>query len=399
MRPPRRRRSVHLIALAVVSPLTAGLLLAAFPSSGGAPGQTAVLTRPVTVSTTLTVPSTVTIPGPVALPWPAAGQTVLAVQGLGTVGSSGQTDRRVPIASVAKVMTAYVLLRDHPLGPGDDGPALVVSPAEAAAYAGQAAGLQSLVKVAAGERITLRQALQALLIASADNMAQILARWDAGSPQSFVAKMNAAAAELGMGSTRYTDPSGLDAGTVSTAADQLILARRVLDVPELMTIAGQSRAVIPVAGTIRNYNTLLGQDGIIGIKTGSTTPAGGCLMFAAQREVGGRVVTLYGVMLGQPGTRSTILPNVLAATHALVTAAGPMVQRVALVRAGQIVAVRTGPDGRRIGLVPGGDVSVVGWPGQVFSLEVSSADDGTVRLGVRDGAGAAVTTVPLIPHG
>src|SRR6266487_1044764 len=81
----------------------------------------------------------------------------------------------------------------------------------------------SLVPVAAGERISERQALVALLLSSADNMAWILARWDAGSEGAFVARMNSTASRLGMTSTRYTDPSGLARTTVSTAADQVRL--------------------------------------------------------------------------------------------------------------------------------------------------------------------------------
>src|SRR5947207_1334082 len=102
------------------------------------------------------------------LHWPGTGQATVEVAGLGSLGSSGAV-RPVPIASVAKVMTAYLVLRDHPLRPADDGPALTVSAQEAAAYDTEAAGRQSLVRVAAGEVLTERQALEALLLPSADN--------------------------------------------------------------------------------------------------------------------------------------------------------------------------------------------------------------------------------------
>src|SRR6266487_1628572 len=108
----------------------------------------------------------------------------------------------VPIASVAKVMTAYVILHDHPLAAGQSGPEIVVQPPEAAAYSAQARDGDSLVPVAAGEALTERQALEALLLPSADNMAWILARWDAGSQAAFVTRMNATARHLGMTGTR-----------------------------------------------------------------------------------------------------------------------------------------------------------------------------------------------------
>lgn len=178
----------------------------------------------------------------------------------------------------------------------------------------------SLVTVAPGETISERQALEALLLPSADNVAWILARWDAGSQNAFTAKMNAAARRLGMTSTSYTDASGLDSSTTSTAADQVRLGTAAMQVPSLAAIVGLSTAVIPVAGAIRNTNALLGQDGIVGLKTGSTQAAGGCILIAAWHEVSGRRILIVAATLGQPGTAGTILPNALQAGHSLVLA-------------------------------------------------------------------------------
>jgi D-alanyl-D-alanine carboxypeptidase len=69
-----------------------------------------------------------------------------------------------------------------------------------------------------GEKLTELRALQAMLIPPGDNIVSLLARWDAGSQAAFVAKMNAAAGSLGLRSTRYTDVSGADPATASTAA-------------------------------------------------------------------------------------------------------------------------------------------------------------------------------------
>ena len=152
----------------------------------------------------------------------------------------------------------------------------MVSPAEAAAYPRQRALGESLVEVQAGERITERDALEALLLPSADNMAWILAllgRRLTGWP--FVDRMNAQARHLGMHSTSYTDASGLAADTVSTAADQVRLGTAALKVPALAAIVAESTARVLVAGLVRNYNTLLGRHGVIGLKTGSTSVAGG----------------------------------------------------------------------------------------------------------------------------
>ena len=84
------------------------------------------------------------------------------------------------------------------------------------------------MRVRAGEKLTERQALEAMLIPSGNNIAWMLARWDAGSDGAFVATMNARARSLGLRQTRYADASGADPATVSTAADQFRLTLRAL---------------------------------------------------------------------------------------------------------------------------------------------------------------------------
>jgi serine-type D-Ala-D-Ala carboxypeptidase (penicillin-binding protein 5/6) len=254
-----------------------------------------------------------------AVAWPAAGTSAADITGYGVAEGPGAT-RPVPIASVAKLMTAYVILHDHPLSPGAPGPDITVEPSEAAGYSAQVADGDSLVAVAAGETITERQALEALLLPSADNIAWVLARWDAGSQGAFTAKMNATARSLGMASTSYTDASGLDPATTSTAADQVRLGMTAMSLPVLAAVAAMPAAVVPVAGVIRSTNTLLGQDGIVGLKTGSTQASGGCLLVAAWAEVNGHDTLLVAAAFGQPGTAGTILPNALQAGHDLVLA-------------------------------------------------------------------------------
>ena len=234
-----------------------------------------------------------------ATAWPAYGQA--AVQ----IGESriqlGPNQHEAPIASVAKVMTGYLVLRDHPLTDGDEGPAIRLTAADVADTERRSARRESVVPVAAGEELSERQALQALLLPSANNIAVVLARWDAGSTGRFVARMNAAARRLGMTHTRYTDPSGYDDGTVSTAADQLRVVDAAMRLPAFANIVATSTATLPVAGTVRNTDALLGRSGFIGVKTGSDRAAGGCFAFRAIRLVHGRRTVITGVVLGQPG--------------------------------------------------------------------------------------------------
>jgi D-alanyl-D-alanine carboxypeptidase (penicillin-binding protein 5/6) len=318
------------------------------------------------------LPTTFVFPGAAPhLPWPAAGQAAVSVAGVGDLGTSGPVMTPVPIASLAKVMTAYQVLTDHPLAVGQAGPAITVDHDEAAAYVRQIADNESVVPVNAGEVLTERQALQALLLASAGNVAQILARWDAGGVNAFVDRMRAAAARLGMTHTTYTDPSGLDRTTVSTAPDQLLIARAVMGLPTFAEIVAQKSAVIPVAGTVKNYNTLLGHDGVTGIKTGSTLAAGGCLMFSADVPLAGRTEHVYGVVLGQPGTSSTILPHALDAARRLVVAARSTLGTATVAAGGRRVAVVRQTMHADRELAPAADVQVVGWPGLGYKLRVS----------------------------
>lgn len=277
-------------------------------------------------------------PSPIgAISWPMAGASAAGVSAAGSAPrllAGPGAHRPVPVASVAKLMTAYVIVHDHPLVAGAAGPQIVVQPDEAAAYPAQARNGDSLVPVIAGERISERQALLALLLPSADNMAWILARWDAGSRQAFAARMNAAARRLGMTGTRYTDPSGLAASTVSTPADQVLLGRAVMAQPVLAGIVATRTAVVPVAGPVRNLNRLLGSDQIVGLKTGSTSAAGGCVLVAAWHRASGRRTLVIAAVFGQPGALSDALANALAAGRQLVLAVDHALDHPARARSG-----------------------------------------------------------------
>lgn len=232
-------------------------------------------------------------------PWPAQGQAAY-VLGSGRM-HVGPRVHEAPIASVAKVMTAYLILRDHPLHRGTHGFVLRVRPRDVRDERRRAASDQSVVPVRAGERLTERKALLALLLPSANNIAIMLARRDAGSVPRFVHRMNHTARTLAMRHSHYTDPSGYLASTRSTAKDQLRLALVALHSPVLRRMVARRHARIPVAGRIVNTDTLLGTDGFVGVKTGSTNAAGGCFEFLSWRIRHGHRVPITGVVLGQYG--------------------------------------------------------------------------------------------------
>ncbi|MFF9333783.1 D-alanyl-D-alanine carboxypeptidase [Streptomyces albogriseolus] len=305
------------------------------------------------------------------IPWPDSGQAALDVDGIGTFGSSGE-QKPVPIASVAKVMTAYVILRDHPLKSGAEGPKI---PVDALAEQQSDAGQESTVNVTEGDAISEREAIEAILIASANNVARLLARWDAGSEEAFVEKMNKAAEDLGMSDTTYTDPSGLNDTTVSTAVDQVKLARAAMEQPVFREVAAMMEYVDYKGEKHGNWNRLVGRDDVVGIKTGTTTSALGNLSFAAKKDVDGEVHRIVGAVLRQPegGEDNTILSGALDAGHQLILAGQEALRAETILKKGAVVGYADDGLGGQTPVVVTEDVKAVGWAG----LEVKLTFAGT----------------------
>jgi D-alanyl-D-alanine carboxypeptidase (penicillin-binding protein 5/6) len=297
-------RVAVLVAIIVTAATVLGYqFLAPSPSTAASPADILRNSREVVSSTV----------------WPTAGQAAFIETGQRQI-QAGPNQHPAPIASIAKVMTAYVVLRDHPLSLGEDGPTITLTDADVADTDRRRGADQSVVSIVAGEQLTELQALQALLLPSANNIAAVLARWDAGSTHRFAARMNATARALGMTQTRYTDPSGFEPATVSTAADQVRLVVRAMSVPTFSRIVATPSVWLPVAGSVHNTNRLLGLGGFVGVKTGNTDAAGGCFAFRAIRWIHGKRTTITGVVLGQPGHDQV---------EAGLTAAAAMVDRIA----------------------------------------------------------------------
>ncbi|MFD8201495.1 D-alanyl-D-alanine carboxypeptidase [Streptomyces sp. NPDC003470] len=334
------------------------------------------------------------------IPWPSAGQAALDVQGIGSFGSSGE-QKPVPIASVAKVMTAYVILRDHPLKSGAAGPEIAIDQtAEDQSEAGQ----ESTVKVYAGDKISEREALQSILIASANNVARLLARWDAGSEKAFVEKMNAAAKDLGMTNTTYTDPSGLNNTTVSTAVDQVKLAKEAMKQPAFREVAAMMSYDDYKGVNHGNWNQLVGHNNVVGIKTGTTTSALGNLVFAAKKEVGGETRTIVGAVVRQPATADEgILAAALSAGDELIRAAQDTLESSTILKKGSVVGYVDDGLGGRTPVVATQDVKAVGWPGLTVKLtfeadEVPHTAKAGTKVGtltVGDGGVSGAVKVPV----
>ncbi|WP_274919599.1 D-alanyl-D-alanine carboxypeptidase family protein [Streptomyces sp. WZ-12] len=351
-----------------------------------------------------------TVPGQLTLPWPEQGQAAVQLEGTGMIGTYGE-QKPVPTASIAKVMTAYVLLREHPLGKDEAGPTVEVD--ARAVEDGKAKDESRIEGLTVGQKFSQQDMLKMLMIPSGNNIARLLARWATGSDSeaAFIQKMNDAAKELGMKDTAYTDPSGLDDKTVSTAVDQLKLAEAVMKFDVFRAVVAIPKATIGGLGQplINNMDDLLLSElSVKGIKTGSNTAAGGTLLWAAYRTVGDKTPMILGTMLNQHvdgpdpnGANSLIL--VKENSKKIVQAVRDALTSTTIVRKGQTVGYLDDGLGRHISVVAADDLKAIGVPGMQLNPQITSdgkkpphsARTGT-EVGVLSvGNGQGATKVPV----
>lgn len=351
-----------------------------------------------------------TIDGQFSIPWPAKGQGAVRIPGSGEIGTFGE-QKPVPTASVAKVMTAYVILKNHPLKKTEPGPSIEV---DAKTVEDGTSEHESRIEgLTAGTKFSQQDMLKMLMIPSGNNVARLLARWDTGtdSETAFVEKMNAAARELGMKDTTYTDPSGLDAGTVSTATDQLKLAEAAMKDEAFRAIVALPDATVKgLPQQLINNNNLLTAQGlsIRGIKTGSSTPAGGALMWAAYKSVGDETPLILGTLMeqrvdGPDPDAVKSLALVKANSKKIIEAVRAALASAPVVRKGDTVGYVDDGLGGRTPLVATKDLDVIGVPGQQLKLTLaarSSTLPHTAEVGsevgvLTAGDGAGAKSVPV----
>ena len=352
--------------------------------------------------------SATSIPGPrPSIAWPAHGEAATEVLGVGSLGRSGGSTP-TQIASVAKMMTALLVIHQHPLSLGQGGPTLTMTPQDYQIYLQDKNAQDSVMAIAPGERLDEFQLLEALLIPSADNIATVLANWDAGSVPAFVAKMNAYAASLGLSHTHYGDPSGLTPSTTSIPSNQLQLAGLVLQNPVLAQIVSQAQATLPVAGTVYNVDYALGHDNIVGIKTGSILT--GNFVMATQIPVGSNPASAsrgeavgVSAILDQGGVQPLI--TALDAGKSMARSLQAVVRRVSVLRKGETVGQLSVPGGGTVPVLAGSSVNLLGWGGlsesltpvlakQLYGLK-AGAKVGTMTVSV----GQQVKVIPLYAGG
>jgi D-alanyl-D-alanine carboxypeptidase (penicillin-binding protein 5/6) len=364
------------------------LLLVAILAAGGfAAVRLRAPVAAATVTSTLSPTVTVSSP-PVTLPWAAMGQSAISVPSLG-VAQSSSNEVPVPVASLTKLMTAYVILRDHPLGVGQSGPNITMTPADVADYEADTTQDQANAAMSLGEVLSEQQLLEGMLVHSANDFADALATWDAGTLPAFVAEMNQVATELGMMHTTFADASGYNAASKSTASDILIVAAKDMEDPTLASIVRMPSVTLPVAGSVPTYTPLLGFLGAVGVKSGFTSQAGGCDVLAVARVVHGQKILILAAVTGQTGVNQ---PNVLLAAGGaaltLADAVDSSLGSLPVVRSGSVVA-RASATGHSVDAVAQSTADVLTWPG----LSYHRVFVRTHAVAPGDGAGTRVGSV------
>lgn len=301
------------ILIIAIFPAVAAIIFAGKPSGGGqSQTQTVVaqLSNPA-VMTPVQKPK-ITTP----LPWPSYGQAAYGVVQDGVLARSAEEAEAVPIASLAKVITALAVLKQKPLAPGEQGPAITLTEEDEALYREYVVKSGTVIQVKAGVQISQYQALQAMLLPSSNNISDTLARWAFGSIEEYNAYANNMLREIDLTDTTIADASGFSPSTKSTAADMVSIGILYMQNPVLREIALQPNAKIPFTGVVGNYNTAINKDGVVGIKVGYTEEADNTFLVADVQGEGKDDISVAAVL----GARS--LPNAMKDAERLLKAGG-----------------------------------------------------------------------------
>ncbi len=320
---------------------------------------------------------------PSNLPWPSGGEAAVGLAD-GTVIQSHGVQKPLPMASVAKLITALAVLKKYPLSPGQSGPMITIDATDYGFYTKYIAEQGSVVPVYSGEQLSEYQMLEAMLVPSGNNIADSLARWAYGSVAAYDNYASSFVKQLGLNNTHIgTDASGYLPNTTSTANDLIKLGSYVLANQVLQQIVAMKSVNVPNVGVMDNYDNILGTDGIIGIKTGNSNQAGGVFLGAANTTVNGKQVTLLTAVMGAPG-----LLQALSDTIPLTISMENDFSQTILVSKGEVVGEFNQPWGGNIQVAAAQNLIVYLLQGQTAKAKLNIAN-----LSVPSPAGKEIGTI------
>jgi len=300
----------------------------------------------------------------VKLDWPEQGRAAVGLAGEDSCRANGSTNA-FPTASIAKVITALVVLDKHPLKSGENGPTLTMTSDDVARLIKTQEQGGSYVSIANGEQLTEKQMFQAILLESANNLADSLAIWAFGSLENYQAAAEKWLKQNNLSDTTIgTDASGFDPSTKSTAANLCKIMLLAIKDPALMEIMGTAEiGDFPVAGNLKNTNELLGQSGVFAGKTGFTDDAGHGVILATKVTVDSQSQIVALAVLGQDS-----YDEAFALSQKLIESIESSLT-LQKIQAGQTVGQITSDWGNKTDLIVGENASIVTWIDQHVEFE------------------------------
>ncbi|WP_430593004.1 D-alanyl-D-alanine carboxypeptidase family protein [Humidisolicoccus flavus] len=346
------------------------------------------------------MPATAVAPEPVqvvsgeepTIAWPTTGSAAaFRVVGLdGAVGASGASDP-VPIASITKVITALVVLDAKPLSADSDGERIVLGEADVASMSTMLQQQSNYFSAAVGRTVSQRDLLEWALVHSAGNAADSLAIWAFGSIDQFLDASKQWLSDHGFESIVLADANGLSADNIATASELARIGELAMDNAEIRKTVALTRIDVPGIGWVGNSNSLLGVDGITGIKTGNLFISGRNLLASANYQHNGTTYRIIVVVLGHVSVDARN-----EATRTLLASIGPNIRTEEILPRGTAVANVEAPWGRSASVVTANAVSADFWGSVETSVEVDLPAVTKTRTGTN--AGEALVRTGSLEH-
>jgi len=331
---------------------------------------------------------------PLEMSWPEPGSSAVSVAGISSTLAS--SDAVAPMASITKVVTALLVLDRMPLAVGESGPDYSFSAADSAEYWEYRYRDESALDVPVGGTLTEYQMLQGMLIGSANNYADRLASRIWASDALFADAANTWLAQHGLDGITVVEPTGIDPGNTADPASLLALASRALADPVIAEIVATRSVDLPGAGLVENTNTLLADEGVVGVKTGTLDESWN-LLSAEEVAIGDTTVRLYASVLGEVDAEGRD-----DASRSMYEQAVANLQPEPSVTAGTVAGAVTTLWGSDVDIVVSDDASVILWDGGSATVDASydlddARSDGAVvgTLSVDGPLDAATVTLEL----
>ena len=305
-------------------------------------------------------------PKAVQLDWPSTGQASLSVKNFSfTLTNTHPT--QIPTASIAKMITVLCVLEKNPMKIGQSGPIIQMTAADIERLNIENNRNGSHLDIVEGEKLTQYQALEAILLPSANNIADSLAVWSFGSIDNYTRYAQKFVERNGMIHTTIgKDASGFDIGTTSTTADLAILAKLALANPVVMKIAYEKSATFETAGTVFNHNRLLDGGVLTGLKTGLNDGNTGSFLFSARKNN----IEVVGAILDAGS-----IQNALNASETLAKSSFNNFEQIKYIAKNQKIGKITTAWGETSDIIMSKNLEVTRWKGDKIYTATKNAEN------------------------